>query len=162
MTRIIDEKTGNNIILSSDVEGPCDPFVVEKIQEAYPEIVFLDGPAFYHPKFEHHLEDQIIQNVKAIMDIGDQIYIDHHFNRSSDRDEYCKEKYGIVIPDFARAIGLESINLESKRKELWNTYPSKEIDARKAWGLVSTSSPLVSSFDLNAKVLKYLNKFFQY
>ncbi len=159
MTHIVDETTGKSVFFSSDVEGPCDPLVVEKIKETDPEVIFLDGPAFYHPKFELDKEEQIIQNIGVIVDLGCHVFMDHHFNRSPERDAYCIEKYGILIQDFSRSVGIMSENLESKRKELWQEHPIRDFDAQNAWQIVSSISDAKPPISLETSILQHFQFF---
>ncbi len=161
MTLIVDESSERSVLFSSDVEGPCSSIAVGEIKRRKPELVFLDGPSFYHPRFEHHLEEQIVQNVDAISDISKQVFMDHHFNRGLERDAYCREKWGKIFPDFSRSIGLTSANLESRRKDLWGNAPIEDFDPQEAWETVTSEDPRDSDFpfELDTNMLQHFKSF---
>jgi len=88
--------------------------------------VFLDGPAYYHPHVSKEEVQLAYGNIKKILELTKELYIDHHFLREKDWKEQLKVNIGEILPAVSEILKLTPILLESKRKELHETDPPEE------------------------------------
>jgi len=113
-------------IFTSDVSGPTTEEALNFIIANEPDIVFLDGPAYYHPHVSKEEVQLAYGNIKKILELTKELYIDHHFLREKDWKEQLKVNIGEILPAVSEILKLTPILLESKRKELHETDPPEE------------------------------------
>ncbi|MHA1224497.1 MAG: MBL fold metallo-hydrolase, partial [Candidatus Heimdallarchaeaceae archaeon] len=118
---ISDENT--KYLFTSDVSGPASKEATEFILENNPDLVVVDGIAYYHPQVSEEEKNIAFANLKRIVDEIKDIYIDHHFLRFLDWKMVLKEKIGKILPAFSEINNQKPFLLEAKRKQLHSDYP---------------------------------------
>lgn len=123
MVRLFDKEAEKGIIFSSDVEGigsfTARSWILEKILDA----IILDGPAYYHPNVKKNEIDFEIESIKNVQDSIKNIFLEHHFNRAFNRDNFSKEHSGTTFRCASNIVNLKPLFLEAKREYLWQQFP---------------------------------------
>jgi len=121
-------KEDEKLLFASDVQGPVDEKARDYIIRQKPDLVIMDGPPSYFLgwRFSYEnlnkAEDNLIEIVKKT---GCNLILDHHLLRDLKYKEKLSKlykKYGKKIKTFAEFNGKKNMQLEARRKELWEKY----------------------------------------
>jgi len=111
---------------TSDVEGPSQDDQLDFILKNKPNLVFLDGPLSYMIyRFGNKNMEKSVENMIKIVNICDELIVDHHFlrdlkwkERIVEVFEAAKEKK-VEVKTVADYLGKKIDCLEARRKELY-------------------------------------------
>ncbi len=116
------------MLFASDVQGPVDEKATEYIIQQQPNILIMDGPPSYFLgwRFSQENLNKAERNLMSIIEkTGCSLVLDHHLLRDlkyKTRFPELYEKYGKKIKTFAEFNGKKNVQLEARRKELWEKY----------------------------------------
>ncbi len=144
---ITDHNYDKKVLFSSDIEGATNPKSMNYLLRKEADVIFLDGIGFYHHKTEQSQINAFIGVLEMLLDLGKEVIMAHHFNRSEMREEFFKQ-YGLpyIKTVFERIMGAHFL-LEAQRKELWSIYPFKEeeLNPKKPYYLYLNGEKFVNS-----------------
>lgn len=124
MTELHDERSGETLLHTSDVQGPVSMRTTEKIIDVNPDILILDGaPTYLQDWREPFVMERVQDNLIKILDsVKGTVIMDHHHLRDQDwRHIYSRAVKDREILNFAKYNGLEATMLESRRKDIWRS-----------------------------------------
>jgi predicted metallo-beta-lactamase superfamily hydrolase len=128
------ECNGERFMHAPDVQGPMSKHTTELILAAKPTVIMLGGPPLYLAGFrvEQTQLEGGLQNLEHIVEAVPTVVLEHH----ALRDEFWRQKMesvfqvaqhvGHKIVTAAEFAGKENLLLESKRKQLYNDYPTSQ------------------------------------
>jgi len=116
------------ILFASDVQGPVDEKARDYIIQQMPTILIMDGPPSYFLgwRFSYENLKKAEDNLISIIEkTGCSLILDHHLLRDLKYKEKLSKlykKYEKKIKTFAEFNGKKNMQLEARRKELWEKY----------------------------------------
>lgn len=124
-----------NLVFSSDVEGPALKEQIDFMLKNKPDFVIIDGPmtgmlGYRYPQTA--LKESIKNLISLIKAKPNTIIIDHHLLRDVHWRERIKDvfeeakKNKVKVLTFAEYNGKEINVLENKRKELYKQFPAEK------------------------------------
>jgi len=129
MTHVTDEKTGETLLHTSDVQGPVSVRTTEKILEYKPDLLIMDGaPTYLRNRDDPGSLKRVRDNLQRIIDaVGGRIIYDHHNMRDSAWKTHLD---GLAnnerLTTFAGYHHCTPILLEAMRKDIWRMEHRRE------------------------------------
>ncbi len=128
MTGIRDERTGETLLHTSDIQGPVSAGTADRIIDCNPDVLVMDGAPTYLQEWQDSLIlDKVEENLLTITgSLKGKIIMDHHNHRDIRWNTYFRKAYANGrIMNFAEYQGTQPLMLESKRREIWRSEHGK-------------------------------------
>ncbi len=125
VVEVMIEEKDERYIFTSDVCGPSSKEATDFITSNSPNRVVVDGIPFYISKSMDYTKDSF-SNLSKIVDEIDEVYIDHHFLRSTEWEKKLQENLGKKLPTFSMLRDQKPFLLEARRRELHDEHPVDE------------------------------------
>lgn len=129
MTEVRDERSGETLLHTSDVQGPVSARTAQMIADIDPDLLILDGAPTYLQEWQDpFILEKVEHNLQLILDsVNGSIVMDHHHLRDRHWRSFFKGSDAWDrITNFAEYQGTHPTMLESMRKEIRRSEDGKD------------------------------------